>query len=372
MIRVFYGTPGAGKSYDSLRDLQDEILWGTRLIVTNLSIDLGKFNAYLAAEFPDVDYGDINQRIRIITEEETKLFYAFRHVAQVALVVPERHESLAGKHVDYSDAPAVAYYIDEAHIAFDAREWANTGPELTYYASQHRKLNDECIFITQHPDMLESRLRKLAQEFWSHNNNAIERFWTFFSKPSYFSVEVHRKPPTGPNAPSPMATYRFRLNKKLADCYDTSAGIGIKGRKKPEKQRKKGLSLLWLGVPITLIAVFLIKAPDVATAGFKQVLEPATKDIAMTNPALMAPSPSGRPSGEVGTIPSVVSKPVLVRSYAVKGKNILVTLTDGQTLTAASGIVRMTQDYVEMRDGTKYWVQRGKLSPPAPGPQSSQ
>jgi len=364
MIRIFYGTPGAGKSYDSLRDLQDEILYGTRLVVTNLSIDLGRFNAFLAEAHPGHDYGDLNQRIRLITEEETRQFYAFRTVAGPALQVPERNQSLAGVHVDYSTAQAVAYYIDEAHIAFDAREWANTGPELTYYASQHRKLNDECIFITQHPDMLESRLRKLAQEFWSHNNNGIERFWTYFTKPSYFSVEVHRKPPSGPNSPEPMATHRFRLNKKLADCYDTSAGIGIKGRKMPEKKRKAGLSLLWLGVPIVLIAAFLMKAPDMATAGFNAVIEPARKDIGEKSAALETPSPIGRSPDEVGIIPPVVPSPVFVRSYAIKGKNILVTLTDGRTLTRASGVVRMTPDFVQLQDGTKYFVQRGQIIRP--------
>jgi len=365
MIRIFYGTPGAGKSYDSLRDLVDELLYGTRLIVTNLSIDTGRLNAHLSAAHPGIDYGDINHRLRIITEEETRHFYSYRSVAGAPLRVPDREKSLSGVHVDYTDAQAVAYYIDEAHIAFDAREWATTGPELTYYASQHRKLNDECIFITQHPDMLESRLRKLAQEFWSHNNNGIERFWTYFTKPSYFSVEVHRKPPSGPNAPEPMATYRFRLDKKLADCYDTSAGIGIKGRKMPEKKRKPGLSLFWLLVPLALLAYFLFKAPDLATAGFDSVLEPALKDTAEKNSVLSPPSPNGRDSGEVGTSSNVVSLPVSVRSYAVTASDLLVTLTDGRTLSKADGIVRLTKDAVYLSDGSSYRINRGS-PPPRP------
>jgi len=369
MIRIFYGTPGAGKSYDMLRDLLEELLWGQRLIVTNLSVDIGKLNAYCAKHYPDVDIGDINQRIRIITEDETKHFYAYRTIAQPPLDVPSREASLAGRHVNYDGARAVAYYIDEAHIAFDAREWANTGPELTYYASQHRKIDgygDECIFATQHPDMLESRLRKLAQEFWSHCNNALEKIWTIFRKPSFFSVEVHRKPPTGPNSPKPQATYRFKLDPALASCYDTSAGIGIKGRNRPEVRRRGGVTLLWLIIPALVVVVCIKFAPDLAVGYFNKVVgkaqEPA--DSGQPNSVLVPPSPNGRAPGEVGmpqsVAPGPAPVPVSVKSYAIHRREVLVTLTDGRTLTREDGIVRITRDTVVLRDGTKYRINRGR------------
>lgn len=258
MIRIFYGTPGAGKSYGTLKDLIEELAYGLRLIVTNLSVDFGRLNALLQKRYPQIDFGDINHRIRIITEEQTRQFYAFRSTAAPQLTVPCKEDSLSGRHTAYPPRDptgalgmdGVCYYIDEAHIAFDAREWGTTGPELSYYASQHRKLNDECVFITQHPDMLERRLRMLAGQFWSFQNNGVRRFLTFFQQPAYFTCEIHLKVPTGPQSPPADSTLRYRLDKEIADCYDTSAGIGISGRKMPEKKQKKGLPIYWLLVPL--------------------------------------------------------------------------------------------------------------------------
>jgi len=373
MIRIFYGPPGAGKSFGTLRDLVEELLWGIRLIVTNLSVSIGELNAYLQAEYPGVDFGDINGRIRIISEEETRRFYCYRSLGGPPLYCPSREESLAGKHVPYPPRDAlgpigmdgVVYYIDEAHIAFDAREWQVTGPELTYYTSQHRKLNDECVFITQHPDMLERRLRMLAQQFWSHNNNALEKFLTFFQKPSFFTQKVYRRPPTGGPGDAPAEeTHRYTLKLALANCYDTSAGIGIAGRKLPEKKRKKGWPVWLLIIPVVIVALVMMKIPGwssrLMVKGIKGETEKIQKETVSTYV-----KPSGPSSQVVGQpVPAAIGaptppEPVYVRYWAIKGKDAIVVLSDGRELTRGSGLARITIDFVEDRQGNRYPIRRG-------------
>jgi len=372
MIRIYYGTPGAGKTYNALRDLLEELLYGTRLIVTNLPLNLGLLNSYCQRDYPAVDFGDINERIRIVTEEDTRTFYAFRSIADAPLAVPSKEDSLRGRHVNYDNTRPICYYIDEAHVAFDARNWDKTGPELTFYTSQHRKLSDECVFITQHPDMLERRLRMLAQQFWSHQNNALERFMTIFRKPSYFHCRVYRHVPAGTQTPPPEESRVFTLDLALAACYDTSAGIGISGRKMPEKPRKKGLPVWLLLIPIIAAVYLLMKAPG-CTADFlikssKGGTE-ALKDIAPAKPSETgAPSPTGGPRVAVESPPSpkvvpVDTVPVFVQSYALRGGEAIVTLTDGRTLTKATGLLLVTKDYVLVSDGSRYYMQRGAVQP---------
>jgi len=373
LIYIFYGPPGAGKSYGALEaKLTDELLFGNRLCVTNLPVDIGKLNAWLQTEQPDWK-DDINQRLRLITEQDTAQFYCFRTAGLPQLPCPGREESLSGKHVQYpEDHNGVLYIIDEAHIKFDAREWKDAGPELTFYASQHRHLNDEVVFITQHPDMLNNRLRMLAQQFWSFSNHGLEKIFSYFRKPNFFTCEVHRKMPTGNGGPPPEETRRYRLNKKLADCYDTSAGIGITGRKRPEKKPLKGINILWILVPIAIGAYLILKAPEVGAKAITSVLTPEAKKIDSTQTNEAFPVPRVQKDGPGKTEPrdGASAPPVLVESLAYGRKGAIVTLSDGRTLTKGTGLAVINDDWVFLEDGSKYQRQRGKvrMAPAKPAP----
>jgi len=365
MMRIFYGSPGAGKSYGALRDLLEELIYGVRLIVTNLSLDLGKLNVWIQTMNPEWQ-GDINLRIRLITEDETTNFYCYRKIAGEPLKCPDRQASLAGTHVSYpEDNSGVLYIIDEAHIKFDAREWKEAGPELTYYASQHRKLNDEVIFITQHPDMLNNRLRMLAQQFWSFNNHGMERVFTYFRKPSFFTCEVHRKMPVGMIVPPPESVHRYRLDKSLADCYDTSAGIGIKGRHLPEKKKSGGLSIGWVVIPAVIVVGVLVKIPDFAAWGVTKATSASSGLSSKVENAVISDTglAKNRAPGEqpVKIDSTFVTDPVSVRYYAYRGGEAIVTLSDGRELTAANGLVLLNRSFAMDVWGNKYFIKRGSL-----------
>jgi len=375
MISIFYGQPGAGKSFGALQaKLVDELLYGDRLIVTNLPVDLGRLNAWCQKNHPKWE-GDINERIRLVTEDDTATFYCFRTVGMPPLPCPGREESLSGKHVAYQPGDkGVMYIIDEAHIKFDAREWKDAGPELTFYCSQHRKMNDDVTFITQHPDMLNNRLRMLAQQYWSFNNHGMEKLLTYFRKPSFFTVEIHRKMPTGLNPPPPEETRRYKLNKALADCYDTSAGVGITGQRKPEQKAKGGINVFWIIIPLLIGAYVLAKIPDGAAYGVSKMLSPGKVDKSTPNEAPgVPPSPKGGPTKpeQVATsLPVITPVPVYVHSVAFSRREAIVTLTDGRILSTATGLREITPDRVYLKDGTSYQRLRGyvRQGPAKPAP----
>jgi len=344
MIRLFIGTPGAGKSYAALKDLVEELAYGSRLVVTNLPVLPGELNAWMAKEHPAWT-DDINQRIRIISEEETKQFYRYRGIAgDIGSVTKE--DSLVGRHLPYADfrGAGVLYIIDEAHIPFDSREWASTGPELTYYNSQHRKLGDELVFITQFEKLIDVRVRGFVQEFCYFNNNGMEKFMTYFQKPATFTMEVHRKPPSGPGSPAALERRTYRMDFTLAKCYDTSAGVGIAGRKLPERKRKKALSVFWLIIPIVLAGYIIAKTPGWMGKGAGYWLRGGQKTVeeklaeVTKQPDSVSRGTTGDLAINQGKVPP--SEPVYATGYmTVPGRGVIVTLSDGTRKSTVRGVV---------------------------------
>jgi len=75
MIVIKTGKPRAGKSLGLLLDILDELEFGTRFIVTNLSLKLDELNAYfqVRGKFVDVFY-----RVRLVTRDECRQFWRYR------------------------------------------------------------------------------------------------------------------------------------------------------------------------------------------------------------------------------------------------------------------------------------------------------
>jgi len=371
MIRLFLGTPGAGKSYGALKEVVLELLYSQRIVITNLPVLPGLLNAWMAKNHPEWT-DDINQRVRIIGEDQTKEFYRYRSViGDIGTVT--KGDALEGKHLPYGEhkGNGVFYIIDEAHIPFDSREWASTGTELTFYNSQHRKMNDELIFVTQFEKLIDVRVRGFVQEFWYFNNDGLEAFWTYFQKPAGFTVEVHRKPPSGPHSPPPLERRKTRMDFTLAACYDTSAGVGITGRKMPEVKRKKKFAVWWLAIPVLLLGFMFLKAPDVLTSGIAYLLGNGVKtqktDQTKGGAQASLPLNSGSiPRAEreaslekkAEKVPTAeLPPPVYATGYiTAPGRGVVVTLSDGTRKTTAPGVVEtvvIKGKAYELKDSSK-------------------
>ena len=298
-VHFISGKPGAGKSLLGLQYIFDELVYGDRHIVTNLGLLVGELNAYYQENY-DKPFGlkryrvpwflvwlwwllpdwlafwvtpislceleerlrqprldDICSRITLITDDEMSVFFTKRPGIELEHVSNE--EWRRGKRPDYSVVKdhGVYFCLDEVHIAFNARAWADTGAEVLYYLSQHRKLGDDVICITQSVANVDKQFRSVAQDFTYVRNLGKEK-WGLFRLPLRFVRKTYAQPPVGETS-KPMEMGMYSLDAKgLARCYDTAKGVGIHGRSGADKrERKRGLHWAWVAIGLPLVCFFV-------------------------------------------------------------------------------------------------------------------
>lgn len=381
MVVSIFGKIGGGKTYYTVwKEIIDELVNGYRVIVTNVALDLPELAHYLASHHPNIDPIDLHDRVRILSIDEMGEFFAHREHG-VDLEIPTNEEWRKGKNVNYDECKRpVKFVLDEVHVKFDSRGWQSQGPHVTFYISQHRKLDDECVFVSQFPELVDKRLKSFSQEYLYSENHGLTRMFTYFRAPKYFTVSSYLRERTGHNDVSQWVT-RFTLNLAVAKCYDTSAGVGIKGRKKPETKRMKGISVFWI-FPIIALAIYLGNEAMDRTAKKlsgeselqkkpnqqKPVGQPAGSSVLPTNAQPNSSQPRLLPAWQPISEAVEPSSPLTVTGYVVQGRRIRVSLSDGRTLDETQGILsEVSSTSVVLRDGTVLWVRPKKREQPHVG-----
>lgn len=354
MIRMICGKIGGGKTYFALREIVEELVYGSRVVVTNVALKLPELNEYLQCEYPDKTI-DLDDRVRIITREQTKFFWLCReHGVDIPYIGKELEQRGETQNFEGYVKRPVFYVIDEVHVSFDARNWMGNGLSLTFYNSQHRKFNDEIIFITQFLELVDKRVKGFAQEFLYVRNNSVERI-LYFRGPSYFTVKTYLEPKTGVTD-HPMETHRFQLKPALAACYDTSAGVGISGRNKPEEKKKKGLpfwAMLLVGAALVYAVTWI---PKVISGGLGHVFKAATPVLEATKmeAPIQLEGAKAPPAINLGE-QAYFEEEVFVRGYIVRNGRVNVYMSDGTTYTERDPVLEELQ-----RNAVRI---RGKLYP---------
>jgi len=287
-LHFLSGKPGGGKSYFALKLLVDELRNGRRAISTNLPLVLPELANYLHERYDDTF--DMLNRIRVLTQEETAQFWLHpcKGVDLTDTVTIRVREKLVTQ-VDYSKRPAegTLFMIDEIHLYFNARSWQSTGEDCTFYISQHRKLGDDVIAITQHVGNVDKQFRSMTQDYTYLRNMMKEKIGIFRSVPVIMR-STFAQPATGAPGEKAMETGVFRLDVTgLCKCYDTAAGVGIVSRSGGDtKERKKGLAVGWLIMGVLLVAIGLAMVPRlIAYSVGKSTTAPKQKHNETTNSA---------------------------------------------------------------------------------------
>lgn len=329
-IHFISGKPGGGKTLYTVKLIIEELVYGTRQVVTNVSLNLGRLNEYLQQTYPKESI-DLHARVKKLTDDQCREFWKYRDIQTPVL-----------------------FALDELHLFFNAREWMNTGPACLHYLSQHRKLGDDIICVTQHVENVDKQFRSVAQDFTLIVNGFKQKFGLFRGLPM-FTRYTFAQPPSGLKM-QPDETAHFRLDAKgIASCYDTAAGIGVHGRGADKKEKAKGLHpvmfpLIAAGV-IVLIVLGVKGCNKAMSAGMKAAKEKKQDAVAHPPPvsqsetkqgggvaqamsrALDLPSRPQQPpqrssEGGVADRPEVVQK-------LIRGGRVRIVLSDGRVFESS-------------------------------------
>jgi len=238
MITYICGKPGGGKSISAIREMVAEMENPSgRFIVTNLPLVLSEWWERFGIEACE-------KRIRILGDEEISQFYLARIGTQGSFDLPivsltglsYEVPDLSFSALDTSCERGILYVIDEVHIHFHARQWQRVGMATQFWATQHRKVNDRVLLLTQKIEQVEKQVRNLGQEYWLCSNLSTQKAalsWVSHSRRvkvlKFLNATGTDKQPDG-----------FEFDPKpFFGLYDTSGGVGVQGRGHGETDGKK-------------------------------------------------------------------------------------------------------------------------------------
>lgn len=358
-IHFISGKPGGGKTLLALRLMLEELVYGSRLVVTNVSLKLPELNEFIQTKYPDASV-NLFERVRILSEKECEEFW--------------KHRVKDGR-----EDKGAFIVLDELHLFFNARKWMHTGEDCLHYLSQHRKLGDDVLCVTQHVENVDKQFRSVAQDFTVVKNGYKQRIGWFRGLPT-FTRKTYSSAPNGGDKQQPFETAHFRLDAKgLASCYDTAAGIGVHGRHADKGKATKGLHPAWFAVAVLAVALFVaavIKGLNAyaaakinkTAASVKQsrLPSPLSSEVVHEKPTMLPPVTALPPAAERRR----------VRGYAIRGDRVRVLLDDGVTLSEDDddGIQSIRRNKVRVNGETLYLVpavDRPALAPAVMPPPSA-
>lgn len=302
MIRAAIGGVGSGKTSGvwggkfKAPTGWDELLWGTRQIVTNIEVYTGRLWSILKHRFGV----EVNtDRVTMLNEDETPKFY--RHRGNGFIAEPQTDENgranyarcchANGQVSDANDLPSVLYLLDETHLHFSSRKFKDTSDAALHYMSQSRKRGDDVWLITQHPKQMDVALQRLCQEWWEFTNYAQRSFF-HVALPNTFSVGVYGSQPSLLTPSLDRYTYNLDV-EGVCSTYNTAAGVGMRGRKADTEKPRRGVP--W---PVAIggacaVGAGICALPWLAGESIKKLH--TGKNLAEMNNVVMAPAATNPP-----------------------------------------------------------------------------
>lgn len=394
-IHFISGKPRGGKTLYSVRLIVDELVNGNRMVVTNVALKLDVLNEYLQKRMSERKYLDrhITERVYLMDDAELSRFFTIR-AGGVRVDHVANDEWKRGVRPDYSVIvdDGILYVLDEVHIAFNSRAWADTGAEVLYYLSQHAKLGDDVVCITQSVGNVDKQFRSVAQDF-TYIVNAGKTRMGVFRLPSLFVRSSYAQVPTSTDKPMETGTFTLDVSG-LAACYDTAKGVGIHGRMADKAERKKGVHwgwalagvvlLVWLGIKVVPWVMMHKLVPGLdrtavagassAVAGVAKVVSPGGQGFGPVAGSVVAPA------GGAGVMPAsggvvsnlvaaavelVVTNELWCTGYIGSGHDYTVFLSDGSSVDTSSGRIKTIERSFVVVDGVKLDIRKGRVVSPS-------
>jgi len=361
-VQFIGGKPGGGKTLLAVRIILDELRKSDRVVVTNVSLKLGEIAGYFNEQGWSYNAEWLRDRVVILEDEQLVEFFRFRYPGVVLPVV--------GDKTDYTKVKdkGVLYVLDEVHIPFNSRRWQDTGPKVIYYLSQHRKLGDDVVLISQAIQNVDKQMRSMAQDFTYVRNLSKEQHG-LFRLPAVFVRRVFLELPTGPNVKA-IQTGTFKLDVSgVGRCYDTAAGVGIVGRAGADTHHKsKGLHWAWyLGCLAAIIFGLVRYTPGfvewITTGGRNRALASShSKPVSSEQVRSVSGTNFDSSPAHAASLPqriNVATNDVEMTGYALLNGSYRVFLSDGTSATSGDGHLQfICPNYCDI-DGVRYRITKG-------------
>jgi hypothetical protein len=380
------------------------LLTGNRLVVTNVPLKPERLNEYLQEKVPDRNIPllgektrlvllDNNDQARVLYREYSKRYYEetdpdlreliyFEYEERIKkeAITEEAREfwkyrSLPGRRFD--DDTGALIVLDELHIHFNARKWMQTGEACLHYLSQHRKLGDDVVCITQALGNVDKQFRSVAEDFTMIINESKRKLGPFKGRNRFVRASYYKEPQGSRDTPFERAAFQLDA-KGVASCYDTAAGVGVHGNKADMNKKPKGIPIMVM-LPAAVIAVALIAgvipwalgkvtgayiAPPVEVT--ERTSHPRVANLEVSRlPEVAASEPKTDPIPLPG-IQTVqpVENPLYVAGITILNRpgelgRFSIKLSDGRTITEKDGIVKgITRKRVKLSNGQELWIGR--------------
>jgi hypothetical protein len=389
MIHGVFGKLGSGKGLYVMQIMCEELITGNRDIVTNVPLrqlpwvngqgqpQIG-FVSYLASKgLENFDWG----RVHVIEDMDNGFdLFMWRRDGETHewFKMTADHPDDKGRDSRFDPGEALKRHCQPVLIVTD-EAWAfypNNGgwsrsPLLPFYGRQSRKLRDEWYIVTQHPTDVDSVVWNIAQDFTVCRNHGMERMG-IFRQPSMFRTITYLTNPVKGNAVRSHEAYHRLDAKGLAQCYDTTAGVGFTGGFKGDAGgKRKGLHIGWLLVAVLVGVVFLAFVPTImgraASMFFGHAL-PKPKNVNSNSGTSDRQGGSPGPSLNLGGMAQNLASPVNHVSdpatnievwcigYCFVDRQPIVFLSDGSTVMADSGRIQTVAKGYVVVDGHRYIV----------------
>ena len=184
MIVFFVGSPGSGKSYEAVKKIVDNLKMG-RVVCTNIEgMDDQKCQEYLK-NILDMDDFTFRQRFKFLDKEQVVKFWETEQIINLHYRHDADHdvfEDIETTTVENICPNGSLIVIDEVHKHFNARDWQkDSNRKLADWASTHRHLGYDLVFITQDIEKVDKQVRTLTE--WCY----------FFRKVNFFGGAVKNK-----------------------------------------------------------------------------------------------------------------------------------------------------------------------------------
>jgi len=369
-VHFISGKPGGGKTLYAVKLIIEELLHGTRPIYTNISLNPGRLSEYLQAAYPSRDI-NLLDRLHILDDDtETPKFWTIRPGRPVIEVLNAGQWS-QGQKPKYNELQdhGVFYAIDEIHNFFNARAWQETGRDVLFYLSQHRKLGDTVICVTQAIGNVDKQFRSVTQDFTYLRNLNKERMG-LFRLPSVFIRRTYGSPATDTMPAMESGTFTLDVSG-IASCYNTAQGVSIHGKSADLKERKTGLNVLYFAIGLPALLLLIVFAvPKLGAHYFspdKRVAEVQAKTAKAVQPKKAEPESyhvaTNESSQKIEHKYAKTNAPLVCVGYTRINGPWTAMLSDGESYTMENGLEEISKTYVVVM-GIRYRMAKPKEGEP--------